>query len=372
MLTKGDDFPIHQTPEPIAYAGTDRNFYDRYFFNGYAPAGEAGRADAFFACAFGVYPHLNVADAAFVVVRDGVETALHASRHLNMERMDLQVGPVAIEVLEPLQRLRVSVDAPEQGLRAELIFDGRAFPIEEPRFIRRQGPRTLMDVTRLTQNGRWTGWIELDGRRESADGFWGTRDRSWGVRPIGARDPQETPPAAPPQFYWIWAPASFESGSFFFHVNEDAAGRAWNKRAVWVRDGASASAQDHNDDATVNVQWRSGTRHADGARVTLRDEGGERVISYRPRYEFFMLGLGYGHPKWGHGMLHGPLTVEREDFRLADLDRRLPQHLHVQALCEVTYRDPSGRELAGRGVLEQLVIGPHAPSGFTDVLDMAR
>ena len=37
VLTKGDDFPLHQTPEPVAYAGTDRNFYDRYFFNGYAP-----------------------------------------------------------------------------------------------------------------------------------------------------------------------------------------------------------------------------------------------------------------------------------------------------------------------------------------------
>ena len=36
-LSKGDDYPIHQTPEPVAYAGTDRNFYDRYFFNGYSP-----------------------------------------------------------------------------------------------------------------------------------------------------------------------------------------------------------------------------------------------------------------------------------------------------------------------------------------------
>jgi len=60
MLTKGDDYPIHQTPEPIAYSGTDRNFYDRYFFNGY----QADGSD-FFAIAFGVYPHLNVADAHF-------------------------------------------------------------------------------------------------------------------------------------------------------------------------------------------------------------------------------------------------------------------------------------------------------------------
>ena len=51
VLTRADDFPIHQTSEPIAYAGTDRNFYDRYFFNGYSM--QAGDK-AFFAAAFGV------------------------------------------------------------------------------------------------------------------------------------------------------------------------------------------------------------------------------------------------------------------------------------------------------------------------------
>ena len=37
VLSRGDEYPIHQTAEPVAYSGTDRNFYDRYFFNGYAP-----------------------------------------------------------------------------------------------------------------------------------------------------------------------------------------------------------------------------------------------------------------------------------------------------------------------------------------------
>ena len=45
---------------------------------------------------------IDFSDAAFVVVRDGVETALHASRWLGMERMDTSVGPISIEVLEPL------------------------------------------------------------------------------------------------------------------------------------------------------------------------------------------------------------------------------------------------------------------------------
>ena len=64
---------------------------------------------------------------------------------LEMERLDLQVGPIALTVEEPLQRLRLSVAAPERGVAAELVFAGRAFPIEEPRFTRRIGPRTLLD-----------------------------------------------------------------------------------------------------------------------------------------------------------------------------------------------------------------------------------
>ena len=39
MLTPADDYRLHQTPEPMAYAGSDRNFYDRFFFNGYSADG---------------------------------------------------------------------------------------------------------------------------------------------------------------------------------------------------------------------------------------------------------------------------------------------------------------------------------------------
>ena len=364
-LSKGDDYPIHQTPEPVAYAGTDRNFYDRYFFNGYSA--EPGNT-SFFAAAFGVYPHLNIADTAFVVVRNGVETALHASRCLNMERMDLAVGPVRIEVIEPLHQLRVIVDAPDHGISADIIFTGRSAPIEEPRFIRRIGPRTLMDYTRLTQNGRYQGWIELDGVRELVDGFVGTRDRSWGVRPVGVRDPQALAPAAPPQFFWLWAPTNFESASLFFHSNDDAAGLPWNRRAVWAPDNAPLQEIEHT---TALVNWKSGTRHATSATVTL-GEGSQRLeATFTPIYNFFMLGLGYGHPKWAHGLNHGELAVEREDIVLAEVDVRQQQHLHVQALCDVTCRDAEGRVHRGRGVLEQLALGPHAPSGFKSTLDFA-
>jgi hypothetical protein len=364
VLTRGDDYPLHQTPEPVAYAGTDRNFYDRYFFNGY----HAVEGETFFAAALGVYPHLNIMDAAFCVTIDGVQTNLHASKWLHMERLDLKVGPIQVEIVEPLQVLRIKVDSPEHGLKADVTITGRAFPIEEPRFIRRQGPRAFMDYTRLTQNGRWSGWIERDGQRVSVDGYVGTRDRSWGVRPVGTRDSQEIVPPVSPQFYWLWSPTNFAEGSFFFHTNEDAEGTAWNRRGVWQPDGAEPG---HIDEISSSVEWASNTRHARSAVVRFGEGAHESTVTYEPQSTFFMLGLGYGHPKWGHGFAHGELAVEREDFKTSEVDVHQPHHLHIQALSKVTYRSGE-HESVGRGVLEQLVLGPHKPSGFTGMLDFAR
>ncbi len=369
VLTRGDDYPIHQTAEPIAYAGTDRNFYDRYFFNGYSPHESTA---PFFAVAFGIYPHLNVADAAFVVLRHGIEISLHSSVCLDMERMSLQAGPIAIEVIEPLQKLRVRVHAPAQGIHADIIFTARAAPVEEPRFTRRIGPRSFMDYTRLTQNGHYEGWIDIDGARTSIDHYEGTRDRSWGVRPVGARDPQEPAPPVPPQFFWLWAPMNFADGSLFFHTNDDAHGRAWNTRAVWSPDGAAQDGHTHFDFPRAHIKWKSGTRQAHAATIALDDrDPGAGEVTLTPVANLYMFGLGYGHPKWAHGLWHGPLAVEREDIVLSGIDPRLPHHLHIQALCAVQYRDRAGRIRHGNGVFEQFAIGPHAPSGFASILDMA-
>ena len=205
-LTKGDDFPIHQTPEPIAYAGSDRNFYDRYFFNGYSPDGSA-----FIAVAFGVYPALNVADAPFVVVRDGVQHCLHASR-MPGHGAD---GPrrrarSRIEVLEPLQRLKRARRATERGIARRPALQGRALPIEEPRFIRRNGPRMFMDYTRLTQNGGYQGWIEVDGERDRASTAASAPATARGASARSACATRRRLAPASPQFFWLWSPINFE------------------------------------------------------------------------------------------------------------------------------------------------------------------
>jgi len=355
MLTKGDDYPIHQTPEPIAYAGSDRNFYDRYFFNGYSPDGRD-----FFAVAFGVYPALNVADAHLSVIRDGKQYCLHASRVLGMERMDLTVGPIRIEILEPLQKLRVVVEGAE-GLAADLVFEGRAFPIEEPRFVKRLGPRLFMDYTRLTQNVRVSGWLEVDGERREVAGWTGSRDRSWGIRPVGAPDPQPTPGAGLTGFFWQWTPVNFQDRSVFFHVNADPDGQAWNTRAVILPDGAGEGGGWHAEAARMeDVELIPGTRHARSGTLKIPLAQGEATVKLEPVTAFLMRGIGYGGD-WRHGALKGDLAVAREDIDLAGVDMGAMENFHIQAISRATFQAPGEAPQEGVGVFEQLILGPYRP-----------
>lgn len=368
MLTHADEYPIHQTAEPIAFSGSDPNFYDRYFFNGYAPDGSE-----FFAVAFGVYPHIGVADAHFSVIRDGVEHCVHASRPLVFERMDLSVGPVSITVDEPLHRVTVRI-AETEGISAELTFEGRAFPIQEPRFTQRRNARMFVDYTRFTQNGRWSGFIEVDGKRiDLAPGSVGTRDRSWGLRPIGSANYFPEVPPVEPQFYWIWTPANLETKSVFFHINADRTGEPWNIRSVIVPDGATAEQFVHVKHPEMRVEMRSGTRNADLGTLILPLADGLAQMELRPLHQFQMRGVGYGHEKWTHGAFHGMgLDVEREDLDLSKIDPLNHADMHIQAISEVIFTDErDGSVERGIGVFEQLIIGPYDPLGLTGTWDPA-
>ena len=83
-----------------------------------------------------------------------------------------------------------------------------------------------------------------------------------------------------------------------------------------------------------------------------------------------MSGIGYGHPEWGHGQYKGENALGYDTLELASVNENDPRFLHVQAIVTAELAGP-GVERKGAGVLEQLIVGPHAPSGFKDILDPA-
>jgi hypothetical protein len=363
-----DDYPVHQTSQPISHVASESpNAYDRYFFNGYDAGGEV-----FFAVALGAYPNRRVMDAAFSLVHEGVQHNVRASRACPADRTDTAAGPIRVTVVEPMRRHRITVDG-RHGLSADLTMTAHSPVIEEPRFVRTVEHRTIMDLTRLTQFGRWDGWVELDGERLAIGNgipVVGTRDRSWGVRPVGEQ------PAGPPserQFFWIWAPTVFDDACTHLAVNHESSGRPWHQSGAVVpvlEDGdppIDPGRVQRGHDASFDVTWQTGTRWAKRITTRLGIWGADPIeVSYEPLLRFQMSGIGYGHPVWGHGRWVGQDETTRDRIVLDEVDPLDPTMLHIQALSRAQW---AGRQ--GVGVVEQAIIGPHEPTGLTGVVDGA-
>jgi hypothetical protein len=365
MITSFDDYPIHQTWQPVAHPESgDPGHYDRYFFNGYKKDGSV-----FFALAMGLYPNRHVMDAAFSVILNGEQINLRASARANDDRMKCtSIGPIVVDIIEPLKRHRISVNSPEHKIVAELEFSATSVPFEEAPFLTIAGNRQTMHYTRLTQLGKWNGFIDIDGERHnlSSTECVGSRDRSWGIRNVGERVQLGAPLNHPPQFYWLWAPVCFDGFGTVFDVNEYADGERWHQS------GARLIGQDtvqHAHNITYNFGWEPGTRRAQDFSVTYTFADSEAHMTFTPIVHFQMSGLGYLHPEWGHGFWKGELEVTADRFALPVDQPLAPHFLHVQTLSNVTCTTTDGAIHHGIGVLETLVIGAHAPSGFTGLID---
>ena len=361
MITAADEYLIHQTPHSFDTVFTsDRNFYDRYFFNGYRRDGSA-----YFALAMGVYPNLGVIDAAFSVIVDGRhQRFVRASAALGPDRMQTKVGPISVQILEPLRRVRIRVGRNAWGIRADLVLAARSLPAEEPHFLRRDRAAVVNDYTRYTQHCEWSGSLSLDGQSFDVgkEGWWGSRDRSWGVRGVGHRA-QGRPPEGLPQFFWTWAPLNFDDVCTLFTVSEYEDGTRWHEDAAVLKPFPEAAITRYRPEHALTFQ--KGTRRVSGATLTLNPERGpETVIELRPLYHFLMQAIGYGHPSWGHGMWVGPDEVDGGEL---DLESENPmQNLHVQSIVLAT----AGRR-EGVGIFEHIILGPHRKYGFKGLLDPA-
>jgi hypothetical protein len=373
VLTPFDDYPIHQTPAPITQpASGDPNHYDRYFFNGHERDGEF-----FLGGAMGHYPNRDVVDAAFSLVHDGLEHSVFASGRMARDRAT-EIGPVRIEVVEPLRVIRFVVEPNEHGLSADLVFRARTVAVEEPRQTIVRDAKPMMDYTRLTQWGTWEGEVRRDGTTIAVDPSrtTGTRDRSWGVRGVGVQVPTNAAPGPPPQIFWLWAPLHFDDVCTHLAMFERADGERWLESSLIVPVLTSPDAPTWGPDDGVeqlgrteySLRWRKGRREIEEAALTLhRRDGRTLEVTFEPFFTFRMRGIGYSHPEWSHGSIHGELEVGGESVPLADFDPEDPSCIHIQTACRVRMTD-GGRERVGVGILEQLTIGDHEPTGLEGLL----
>jgi hypothetical protein len=373
MITPLDDYLVHQTSYPVdTVATSDRNFYDRYYFGMNSVEG-----DVVMIVAFGQYPNIGVTDAFATFVIDGTtQHIVRASRTLGDDRMQTSVGPIAVEVIEPLKQTRVTVEPNEHGLSMDLVFDGTVVPIEEPHFIRKSGNRAVMDYTRMTQHGRWSGTVTVGGRTidVTADCFVGAKDHSWGIRPLGGEPPSAPPPdQSAPGFFWTWTPFQCRDVNITFTCSEDGGGLRWHTDAnlVYPRDAGKPI----EPLAVVGheLKLKPGTRLFDGGVLrAARRDGTPVTITMEPKTTLYMSGAGYAYlGGWRHAQWHGPLVVEGETWDLTDAALIPKLGVHTQTVCDF-HVEGLGDVGTGHGVFEFLSLGAYLPYGFKSFGDVAK
>lgn len=320
MLSSMDDYPLHQVAEPIRFAGTsDRNFYDRYYFNLHASSD-----DLFMVMGLGQYPNLAVQDAFAVVRRGGRHLVVRASRELG-DRGDTSVGPFRVEVRRPLEQLRFVLEPNEHGIACDLVWNGSIAAFLEPRqYLRRHG-RVLFDTQRFAQTGTWTGSLEVAGERfeVTPDRWKGTRDRSWGVRPVGEAEPPGIRQGEGQMVgMWNYAPMQFDDFSILYIVHEEPDGRRPMEEAMRIWHDRSREPQ-WLGRPEFEHELEPGTRMiARPSRLSFPQAPGGRIdVRVVPLTHCFVaVGTGYGmDADWRHGMYQGPLVVQGREWSMDEL-----------------------------------------------------
>ncbi|PCJ35949.1 MAG: hypothetical protein COA75_09270 [Cellvibrionales bacterium] len=371
MITTLDDYPVHQTSQPIAIPATsDLNAYDRFWFNGFV-----GDGSLYFSIAMGFYPNRHVIDGGMSVVVDGHQHSLHLSGEAPLDRTKTELGPLRVETVIPMRRHRVIVNEPDRGFEADLTFEAGTGAHEEARQIYNDGVQKSLDITRLSQFGSWSGWIRIKGKYIEVDPRVtnGTRDRSWGIRPCGEKSAR--PNMWSSQIYFVWSQTfwdNFVLHGMFFADQEGAltthSGAVIPRvpkgdEPVFARDTGEIQATP----CEYEMNYIPGTRRVKDARIQYKKDNGEiMVVEYEPIISFQMAGLGYFHPEWAHGCWKGGYAIDDETWKCDELDITQPHLFHVQQVCKVTL---NGKQTSC-GILENIPYGPHKPSGFKGLDDL--
>jgi hypothetical protein len=316
MLSKLYDTLRHQSPDTFDHVYTsDPRFYDRYWFGIFDQTGEIAML-----AGMGLYANTNVLDGFTIIMRNAKQYNLRASRQLRPALDDTSVGPLQIDVVEPLQTLRLRMQPGDHRFSYDLVWDGFLSPHEEEHHFARSNGRVTQDYTRFDQVGTLSGWLDLDGTRYEPESWFGARDHSWGVRPgMGAMEPANgaaDTPALENGFLFLWLNTLAADTVVYFQSVEDGSGNRLSLEGWIRRPGVDKRVVGLEHE----IEFFDGTRSARKAHVVLTATDGETLtIDAEPltAAPFAFVGSGYDNgfiDGLGLGAYRGELLVEHDIY----------------------------------------------------------
>ncbi len=205
-----------------------------------------------------------------LVRRGDVQTAVHLGDAIDSDRLNQRVNGYRIEVVEPLQTLRLILEETE-GIAMDMTWQGSFDVLQEQPHIMRTGSRITLQAQRFAQVGTWSGVVSVDGSEIAVDpSTWvGTRDRSWGIRPVGEPEPAGRPSDPPFEgMWWLYVPMRFDEFAIVLIMQEDPNGFRILNDCTRVWPGGRLEQLGW---PKVTIRYASGSRVPTGATIECHD-----------------------------------------------------------------------------------------------------
>lgn len=180
-MTGIDEYLIHNYPHPVRVMWTsDPRAYERLWFTAQDKVGEL-----FVVCGLGFYPNLGTAEAYAIVNYKGEHRSVHAHRKLGDDRLNMRIGPINYQIVEPFKEWRLTLDDNEWGISYDIRwFDTKRSVFQQLGAGAIHNGRSHGNTSGYETFGEQAGWVSIGGERIALTraAFCGSRDHHWGVR----------------------------------------------------------------------------------------------------------------------------------------------------------------------------------------------
>jgi hypothetical protein len=337
--------------------------------------GSLARIDGSLQVDFGLgkYQNRGIIDGFGGVSRGREQWTVRGSRVLHTAPEHMGVGPVQLEIVEPLKQMRFRLEPNDvQPISFDIVLTGVTPPFfEERNLVRnRQTGRVDVDVIRYHQGGWASGTVTVGGDtyEVTPDEWFGFRDHSWGVRQaIGEPLTDLIPsPRAPKGMRggMKWSPSFFRrpDGSYYETAIFVVEG-PWEYSSAYLNDADGTQTPVRS--VQPHIRYDPRTRYVKGGELVLTmEQGDQRVIEVEVLGEsgFFLKTGGYG--AWAghkHGAYKGALHLDGEYLADCWNDENLPQ---LGQFRDTPIRVRDG-DAVGYGIMESLIGGVWPELGLT-------
>ncbi len=349
-LSPADEFFAHQTALPIhSVASSDLGWREPYWISVH----DIVNQDFVLSTGYGKYPNRDTMDGFCIAANKTEQRNLRLARTLAPAYTDIAVGPMSVEIIDPLKTFRFRLEENPSGTTYDLTWTASVPPALEGRHFEVNRGRVSHDIVRYVQTGRLAGEIMFNGERHDVtpDRWWGVRDHSWGIRPMSGV-PGDPPVASVKWNLLVFMPIQFPGFSLHVYLFESQPGRPTHLSASIMRPEGSPAHDDEVRAVSHEFRWEENAPAPtliDG-RFSIEFYTGE-VMNIDIRAcpgRTYLKGGGYGSTQ---GKWLGDSHMEHEVWDLTDTEQLRGYNSHssdhlIEAQC-------NGE--TGYGVIEYMI-----------------